>query len=312
MLRTSGDVSSTTLPVNTLPAAASTGLRARLSAYLELTKPGIVRMVLVTAGAGFFMGSNGFLRPVAMLWMLLGTGLAAAGACGLNEYLERHQDARMRRTASRPLPAGLLGPREALGFASTLALLGVAVLAWQANLLTAALVAGTVISYLFAYTPLKRVHWTATLVGAVPGALPILAGWTAAGGTLGARGLALFAILFFWQMPHFFALAWMYRDDYRRGGFHMLTEHDRSGTRTARQIVVWALALVAVSTLPTVSGLTGQAYAVAALLLGLAFLAPALALLRRPSDAGALRVFLASVIYLPVLLLVMVFERLLA
>lgn len=312
MLRTSGDVSSTTLPVNALPAAASTGLRARLSAYLELTKPGIVRMVLVTAGAGFFMGSNGFLRPVAMLWMLLGTGLAAAGACGLNEYLERHQDARMRRTASRPLPAGLLGPREALGFASTLAVLGVAVLAWQANLLTAALVAGTVISYLFAYTPLKRVHWTATLVGAVPGALPILAGWTAAGGTFGARGLALFAILFFWQMPHFFALAWMYRDDYRRGGFHMLTEHDRSGTRTARQIVVWALALVAVSTLPTVSGLTGQAYAVAALLLGLAFLAPALALLRRPSDAGALRVFLASVIYLPVLLLVMVFERLLA
>lgn len=299
------------MPVTSL-AAAPAGVRARASAYLELTKPGIVRMVLITAGAGFFMASNGFLRPGAMLWMLLGMALAAAGACGLNEYLERDHDARMRRTARRPLPAGALSARQALVFSTLLTTLGVAVLGWRTNALTAVLVASTVLSYLFLYTPLKRVHWTATLVGAVPGALPILAGWTAAGGSLGGRGFALFAILFFWQMPHFFALAWMYRDDYRRGGFHMLTEHDRSGRRTARQIVVWALALVAVSTLPTVTGLTAAPYAVAALLLGLAFLVPALALLRRPSDAGALRVFLGSVAYLPLLLLVMVLEKLLA
>jgi protoheme IX farnesyltransferase len=269
-------------------------------------------MVLITAGAGFFMGSNGFLRPAAMLWMLLGMGLAAAGACGLNQYLERSPDARMHRTRGRPLPAGMVTPRAALGFTSALSVAGIAVLAWQANLLTAGLVAATLLTYLFAYTPLKRVHWTATLLGAVPGALPILAGWTAAGGALEARGLALFAILFFWQMPHFFALAWMYRDDYRRGGFHMLTEHDRSGRRTSRQIVVWALALVAVSTLPTVTGLAGLVYAVAALLLGAALLVPAFALLRRPTDAGALRVFLGSVVYLPLLLLVMVVEKLLA
>jgi protoheme IX farnesyltransferase len=304
-------LASTTIPVTSL-AAAPSGLRARAAAYLELTKPGIVRMVLITTGAGFLMGSNGFLRPGPMLWLLLGVGLAAAGASGLNEYVERGQDARMRRTAGRPLPAGLMSAREALGFATVLVVAGVAVLSWQSNLLTAGLVAATVLTYLFAYTPFKRVHWTATLVGAIPGALPILAGWTGAGGALDARGLALFSILFFWQMPHFFALAWMYREDYRRGGFHMLTEHDRSGARTARQIVVWALALVAVSTLPTVSGLAGLPYAVAALVLGLAFMAPAIALLRRPSDAGALRVFLGSVIYLPLLLAVMVVEKLLA
>lgn len=288
------------------------GVREKLGAFIELTKPGIVRMVMITAGAGFFMASNGFLRFVPLLWSLLGIALAAAGACGLNEYIERDRDARMRRTAGRPIPAGRLRDGEALVFSVALSVAGVLLLALRANLLTAALVAATVLSYLFAYTPFKRVHWTATLVGAVPGALPILAGWTAAGGRLDSRGLALFGILFFWQMPHFFALAWMYREDYRRGGFHMLTEFDPTGHRTARQIVVWALALVAVSTLPTVTGMAGLPYAIAALVLGLGFLAPAIVQLRRPSDAGALRVFLASVTYLPVLLLVMVLEKLLA
>lgn len=288
------------------------GARAKLGALVELTKPGIVRMVVITAGAGFFMASNGFLRFVPLLWSLFGIALAAAGACALNEYIERERDARMKRTETRPLPAGRLTETEALAFSLLLTFGGIAVLAVRVNLLTAVLVAATVVSYLFLYTPFKRVHWTATLIGAVPGALPILSGWTAAGGHLDSRGLALFGILFFWQMPHFFALAWMYREDYRRGGFHMLTEHDRSGHRTARQIVVWALALVAVSTLPTVTGMAGLPYAIAALVLGLGFLTPAILLLRGPTDAGALRVFLASVTYLPILLLVMVLEKLLA
>lgn len=286
--------------------------REKIGAYIELTKPGIVRMVVITAGAGFFMASNGFLRFVPLLWSLLGIALAAAGACALNEFIERDRDARMRRTAARPLPAGRLTDREALRFSLGITAAGLLVLLLRVNLITTVLVALTILSYLFAYTPFKRVHWTATLVGAVPGALPILSGWTAAGGHLDSRGLALFSILFFWQMPHFFALAWMYREDYRRGGFHMLTEHDPSGHRTARQIVVWALALVAVSTLPSVTGMAGLPYAIAALVLGVAFLAPAILLLRRPTDAGALRVFLASVTYLPVLLLVMVLEKLLA
>lgn len=291
---------------------ARPGARAKLGAYIELTKPGIVRMVVITAGAGFFMASNGFLRFVPLLWSLFGMALAAGGACALNEYIERDRDARMRRTAGRPLPAGRLTDREALFFSLGITVAGLLILFFRVNLLTTVLVAATVLSYLFAYTPFKRVHWTATLIGAVPGALPILAGWTAAGGRLDSRGLALFSILFFWQMPHFFALAWMYREDYRRGGFHMLTEFDPDGHRTARQIVVWALALVAVSTLPSVTGMAGLAYAVAALVLGVGFLVPALLLLRRPTDAGALRVFLASVTYLPVLLLVMVLEKLLA
>jgi protoheme IX farnesyltransferase len=295
-----------------LPNSAAGAARARLGAFVELTKPGIVRMVLVTAGAGFFMGSNGFLRLPALLWTLLGTGLAAAGACALNEWVERGPDARMRRTATRPLPAGRLTPNEAIAAGLALTVAGTAVLAWRANALSAALVALTAITYVAVYTPLKRVHWTATLVGAVPGALPILAGWTAAGGQLNARGLALFAIMYAWQMPHFFALAWLYRDDYRRGGFRMISEHDATGFRSSRQIVVWALALVAISTLPGVTGLAGLAYTIAALVLGVAFLLPALALLRGPSEPAALRVFLASVTYLPILLLIMVLEKLLA
>jgi protoheme IX farnesyltransferase len=295
-----------------LPNAGAAGLRAKLGAFIELTKPGIVRMVLITGGAGFFMGSNAFLRFVPLFWTLLGMGLAAAGACALNEWAEREWDARMPRTASRPLPDGRLGAGEALAYALGLSLAGVTVLAWRVNLLSALLVAATVLSYVLAYTPMKRVHWTATLVGAVPGALPILAGWTAAGGRLDGRGLALFGIMFAWQMPHFFALAWMYREDYRRGGFRMISERDATGHRTARQIVVWALALVAISTLPTVTGLSGVAYAATALVLGALFLSQALALLRSPSDARALRVFLGSVTYLPVLLLAMVLEKLLA
>jgi heme o synthase len=286
-------------------------LASRIGGYIELTKPGIVRMVLITAGAGFFLAAGAGMSVLLLLHALFGMGLVASGSCGLNEYIEHEADARMRRTADRPIPSGRLAPRDALLFSTAISVLGLLHLAAFVNLLTAALVALTLVSYIFLYTPLKRVTWLATLVGAVPGALPILAGWTAAGGGLDATGLALFGILFLWQMPHFYALAWIYRDDYARGGFRMITSIDAAGTRTGRQIVGFGTALLLVSMLPTVLGLTGLIYLAAALLLGSAFLGLGVAMAMHRDDRRAMRLFLGSVAYLPLLLLTMVIDRLL-
>jgi heme o synthase len=290
---------------------APAGIGARIGAFVELTKPGIVRMVMVTAGAGFFMAS-GLGHPLD-LWLLLhtliGIGLAASGACGLNEYAEWEADGRMRRTETRPVPSGRMTPRTALWFSTALVFLGLAYLQLAAGALSAALVALTVVTYVLIYTPMKRYTWTATLVGAVPGALPILAGWTAGGGGLSLPGLTLFGILFLWQMPHFYALAWIYRDDYRRGGFRMLTTLDPDGARTGRQIVLFSLLLLPASLLPTLLGLTGTLYFVTALLLGSAFLGLGVSMALQPGDRRAMRLFLGSVAYLPLLLLVMVVDR---
>ncbi|HSJ23198.1 MAG TPA: heme o synthase [Longimicrobiales bacterium] len=302
----------TTSPSQRATVQARPRLGERIGAYIELTKPGIVRMVMVTAGAGYFMAS-GLGHPLDMwllLHTLLGIGLAAAGACGLNEYAEWEADGRMRRTEDRPVPSGRMTPRTALWFSTALVFMGLTHLQLFAGSLTAALVALTVVTYVFIYTPMKRYTWTATLVGAIPGALPILAGWTAGGGGLSRPGLALFAILFLWQMPHFYALAWIYRDDYRRGGFRMLTTMDPDGSRTGRQIVLFALVLLPVSVLPSLLGLTGALYLVAAAALGIAFLGLGVAMAARPDDRRAMRLFLGSVAYLPLLLLVMVVDRL--
>jgi heme o synthase len=295
-----------------LDNAAPLTIGARIGAYIELTKPGIVRMVLITAGAGFFLASTTGhpLDLVLLLHTLLGIGLAASGACGLNEYVEWEADKRMRRTADRPVPSQRMTPRAALYFSSALVALGLAHLQLFVNQTATALVALTVVTYIFLYTPLKRRSWTATLVGAVPGALPILAGWTAGGGGMTAPGLALFAILFFWQMPHFYALAWIYREDYRRGGFRMLTVEDPTGVRAGRQIVLFGVLLLAASVLPTQLGLTGMLYLVAAIALGLGFLALGIAMAVRRNDRFAMRLFLGSVAYLPLLLLTMVVDRL--
>ncbi|CAN5770134.1 heme o synthase [soil metagenome] len=298
------------------PAASSVPqptFGARIGAYVELTKPGIVRMVLITAGTGFFMASA-LGHPLDMLLLLhtlFGIGLAASGACGLNEYAEWEADGRMRRTADRPVPSGRLAPRHALHFSMLLVILGLAHLQIFVSALTMSLVALTVVTYVLVYTPLKRHTWTATLVGAVPGALPILAGWTAGGGGISAPGLALFAILFIWQMPHFYALAWIYRADYERGGFRMLTTLDPDGSRTGRQILFFGTLLIPVSALPTVLGLTGPIYLAAAIILGLAFLALGVAMATQRNDRRAMRLFLGSVAYLPLLLIVMVVDRLL-
>jgi protoheme IX farnesyltransferase len=283
--------------------------RARAGALFELTKPGITRLVLITAAAGFYLGSPAAIDLVLLVHALVGIALAASGSGALNQYFERDADARMRRTARRPLPSGRVSAAQALVFAGGLAAAGVAYLLVFVNLLTAVVVGASALSYIFVYTPLKRRTWLATVIGAVPGALPILAGWVAAGAVPDARAWTLFGILFLWQMPHFFALAWIYRDDYVRGGFRMLTAFDVNGRRTARQIVLYTTALLLVSVLPTTLGLTGGLYLAGATILGAAFLGLGAALALRRSEQRAWRLFFGSVAYLPALLVLMVIDK---
>jgi protoheme IX farnesyltransferase len=245
--------------------AAPIAIRDRVAAFVELTKPGIVRMVLITAGAGFVLAAGTAMDFLLLIHTLLGMGLVASGSCGLNQYMERDADARMRRTAPRPIPSGRVTPLAAAVFSSVLSLAGLVYLSLYVGPATTWLTLLSLATYTLIYTPLKRVSWLATPVGAVPGALPILAGWTAGGGTLNASGLALFGILFMWQMPHFYALEWIYRADYARGGFRLLTLNDTTGSRTARHVVGFALALVVVSMLPSLLHLTGALYLGAAL-----------------------------------------------
>jgi protoheme IX farnesyltransferase len=281
----------------------------RARAYIELTKPGITRMVLLTTAVGFYLGSRGRLDLGLLLHTLLGTALVASGSGALNQWVERDADGRMRRTARRPLPSGRVRGSAALAFATTLALLGTGYLVAFVNVATALVVAVTLLSYIFVYTPLKRRTWLATVVGAVPGALPIVAGWTAAGAALDARAGALFGVLFLWQMPHFFALAWIYREDYVRGGFRMLTAYDPRGTRTGRQIVLYTLGLIGVSLLPYGLGMAGPAYVWGAALLGAGFLALGAALALRRTDGRAWKLFFGSILYLPALLVLLVLSK---
>jgi protoheme IX farnesyltransferase len=279
---------------------------ASAAPYWELTKPGITRLVVLTAAAGFLLGARGGVDPVLLAHALLGTGLVAAGTNALNQWWERDADARMGRTRRRPLPAGRLRPGEALAFAATISIAGILWLAAFVNTLTAALAALSLASYIFAYTPLKRRTPLALFVGAVPGALPILGGWTAAGAGLTVPGWVLFGILFLWQLPHFLALGWLYRDDYLQGEFAMLSRADPEGRLTARQALLFAAALVVVSLLPARVGLAGTPYLVGAAVLGLALLGWSAEMARHPSRARARRLFLASVLYLPALLLLLV------
>jgi heme o synthase len=292
-------------------AAASVARSAYLRAVLDLTKPGITRMVLVTTAAGFYLASvTGFFNFGLLLHTLFGTALAASGCNALNQVAEHRNDALMPRTARRPLPSGRLGHQQALVLSTTLAVVGLLYLLVMVNPPTAALVALTISSYVMLYTPLKQRTWHATTIGAVPGALPILAGWTAGGGTIDALGLTLFGILFFWQLPHFYALAWIFREDYRLGGFRLLPHVEAGERKLAQQVVLHGVLLLPVSVLPTVLGLTGTLYLVGALLLGAAFLGLGIALAVRLDEQRAWRLFYGSIIYLPVLLLLMVIDKL--
>ena len=285
-------------------------LRARVTDFYELTKPRMNFLVLVTSAVGFYMAmSRGFDDWALLLHALVGTALSAAGASVLNQYVERGHDAHMRRTAGRPLPSGRIAPLEALVFGVALSVGGSLYLAALVNALTATLGVLTIASYVFVYTPMKRWTTLCTVVGAVPGAIPPLMGWAAATGGLSAEAWALFGILFFWQMPHFLAIAILYRDDYAAGGFKMLPVVDEGLVVTGRQMVLYAAALVPVSLMPAVLGTAGPLYFAAATALGLAFLGFSMACAARKGRADARRLFFVSIVYLPLLLAAMMLDK---
>ena len=295
-----------------IPVAAVAGplaLRERLAAYAELTKPRITFLIVLTAAAGFALGSKGALDYVALFHALFGIALLSSGIATLNQYMERDLDRRMRRTASRPLPSGKLDPCRALAFGAALVLAAEAYLGLFVNLLTAGLGLAVVVGYLGCYTPLKTRTSLSTVVGAFPGAMPPLMGWTAATGSATAEAWALFAILFMWQFPHFLAIAWMYREDYARAGIVMLPVVEPEGRLTAQQIVIWTLLLVPVSLFPVALGTTGAHYFYGAFAIGLLFLASSIAAAFTHSRLGARRLLLASVVYLPVLFGLMVMDK---
>lgn len=284
-------------------------VRARLADYVTLTKPRVTAMVLLTTLAGFYMGSARGLDAGLLLNTLFGTALAAAGASALNQYLEREGDARMRRTRNRPLPGGRLDPQSALLFGGLLAAGGILFLALSVSGLASGLVALTLVTYVLLYTPLKSRSPLCTLVGSLPGALPPLVGSVAAEGRITPVGIGLFAILFVWQLPHALAIACLYRDDYDRGGCLMLPVVAGDNAATGRIALLFALALVPVTLLPALWGGAGMLYLGGALLLGAVQAAAAGPLARTGSLPAARRLLLATVVYLPILLGLMAFDR---
>lgn len=280
-----------------------------LSDYLALAKPRVVLMVLTTTVVGFYVGSVTTPNYWLLLTTLVGTALAAGGTLALNQYIERDLDARMERTRNRPLPAGRLRPVEALAFGSAITLLGLAMLTFGVNPLSGMVTTLTVVSYLFAYTPLKQKSALCTLIGAVPGALPPVTGWVAATNELSGGAWALFAILFFWQLPHSLAIARLYAADYARAGFRLLPVVEGEGNSTERQIVGNAAALVVVGLVPTLMGIAGPVYFVAAFLLGVAFFVSTLWMAYARTVGSARRVLFASLIYLPLVLGAMAVDK---
>ncbi|MCP4204992.1 MAG: protoheme IX farnesyltransferase [bacterium] len=291
------------------PAVPEEPGRSRAHDIWELTKPRITFLVAVTAAMGFVLGSSARVDWLACAWTVVGTALVSAGASAFNHHGERRIDALMERTRNRPLPAGRLEPWSAIVLGLGASAAGIVILGWQANPLAALLGAVALVSYVWVYTPLKRVSHLSTLVGAVPGALPPMMGWAAASGGLGPGAWALFAILFLWQLPHFMAIAWMCRNDYARAGLPMLPVVEPDGGSTARQAVLYAAALVPVSLLPTVLGVTGSWYLGVGLLLSLGLLGTAVGFARSVEERTAKRLLLASVVYLPALCLGLVLNR---
>jgi protoheme IX farnesyltransferase len=282
---------------------------SRASDFFELTKPRMNLLVVTTTMVGFYMAARGWADWMRLPATLIGTAFSASGASVLNQVVERGRDGLMPRTRNRPLPTRRMSASQALGYGLGLVIGGIALLAFLVNPLTAALSAFTVASYVLVYTPLKpRTTWN-TLVGALPGAIPPVMGWTAVRGHLGAEPMVLLAILFLWQIPHFMAIAILYRQDYAAAGFKMLPVVDHDLAVTGRHIVLFSAALIAASALPTFLGMTGQPYFVLAVLMGLAFLAFGMECATNGSRPQARNLFLASIIYLPLLLAIMMFYR---
>lgn len=285
------------------------GWRTRLQDWLELSKARLTSLVLLTTLVGLYCGAGGQLEIWRTLFTLAGTVLVAASAAVLNEWLERDLDAKMIRTAQRPLPAGRVSPDEALLGGALMAAAGLGILFFGVHAPAAFLAASTLVLYLFFYTPMKKRTVLNTLVGAVPGAIPPLLGFVAGRGRIGAEGWALFSILFLWQIPHFLAIAWRYRDDYRRAGFRMLPCSDDKGRITGLVSVLYCLALWVASVWPFWLGAAGSIYLAGAILLGIFFTCAAGKFALRPSQETARYLFLFSVAYLPILLILLVADR---
>lgn len=289
----------------------SAALRQRVVDFYELTKPRMNFLVVITTMVGFYLvPADGGRDYWLLAATLLGTALTAAGASVLNQYIERDLDGLMPRTRNRPLPGGRVTPTEALAYGVFMGIAGVLTLGVFVNGLTAALGAATLLLYIFVYTPLKQVTSLNTVIGAVPGAIPPMMGWTAARGYMSAEAIALFGILFIWQMPHFLAIAILYKNDYAAGGFKMLPNVDSDDLpMTARQIVLYNLAMIPVSMAPSLIGMAGQAYAVTAVMLSGAYLSFGVSLAMSRSRVDARKLFIASIIYLPLLLAALMIDR---
>jgi protoheme IX farnesyltransferase len=284
--------------------------RSRIADYITLSKPELTFLSVVTALAGVFLASSGPIPMVVLLHVFIGTVLVGGGAGALNQLMEREYDGMMRRTEHRPLPSGRLLPIEVLVFGTAISLIGVLDLAVFTNVLAAFLAVVTLVTYLFLYTPLKRITPWSTVVGGIPGALPPVIGWAAVRNEITYEAWVLFAILFFWQMPHFFSLAWMYRKDYARASYKMLTVLDPSGSTTSTHIITYSIFLLIASLLPSVLGHSGTLYVSVAIILSIGFIGTGIQLRITRSNEAARRVFFASLIYLPLLLLFMVMDKL--
>jgi protoheme IX farnesyltransferase len=292
-----------------MKTAAVSARAFSLMDYIQLTKPRITFLVVLTTFIGFLLGSPGPIEYLLLFHTIFGTAMVAAGASALNMVLESDTDARMRRTENRPIPSGRLTSLQALSFGAVLSATGLLYLVIFVNPLTSALAAVTLILYLFAYTPLKRKTSLCTVVGAIPGAIPPMMGWTAVQGSIGFQAWWLFSILFLWQLPHFLAIGWLYREDYARGGFPMLPVTDTQCIQTSRQVIINTIALVAVSLVPAFVGLSGKIYLVGALVLGILFLMMGIRLSQTKSNLSARHLLLASVLYLPLLLSLLVLDQ---
>ena len=290
-------------------SGSATADKSWVAVYADLIKARLTLLVLLTTLVGFYVGFRGPMDYALMFHALFGTALVASGAAALNQLLEREHDAKMRRTQNRPLPSGRLQPVTVMLFGGVCSVVGLVYLALLVNLLTCVIGAVSLVSYLFIYTPLKRLTWLNTAVGAIPGGLPPLMGLAAARGELDGGGWALFAILAFWQMPHFFAIAWIYRDEYAKAGFQMLPNVDPDGRRTATQSVSHALGLLTVSLCPFLFRLAGLWYLVGAIILGSIFLWCAIRFSRELSLTRARQLFFASIVYLPLLLVLLVLDK---
>lgn len=292
-----------------MPTTSPRGFRSAVGIYLELAKARLTSLVALTTAAGYILGSNGDFSYSGFFWTVVGTGLAGGGSNGLNQAIEAGRDALMDRTKSRPIPSGRMDSRHAYYWSLGMSILGVLVLLVFVNALTAALGALTVWLYVTVYTPLKTRTSLNTLVGAVCGAIPPIMGWSGATGTIGAGGLILGAILFTWQIPHFLALAWLYRTDYERGGYRMLPIIDRNGSLTCRAVILYSIALVPVAVALSVVGVTGWLYAIGSVFLGALLISVSFQLDRYRTRQEARRVFLTSLAYLSLLIVLMFIDR---